>query len=139
MKNRIVVIIIVIMVSLIFTNCATIIKGYEDRVVLANAPDSIKVFTNEGIEIPVISRTNLVETYKGSYTYRDVTVKEIRLRNNKEYVLHLKYYDKEKIVSLYPKIGFGWAILDFVCGILPSFYDAYTGSWNRFPEIDSQF
>jgi hypothetical protein len=139
MKYRTILVSVIIVFSLFSVNCATMLKGYEDTVILTNAPDSIRVFTHDGIEIPVVDKIIRVQESKSSVNSIEATAKTIRLRSNKEYILHLKFEDKEKVITIYPKIGFGWALLDFICGIIPSFYDAYTGSWNRFPNVDAQF
>jgi len=107
---------------------------------LIDAPDSIRVATQDGIEIPVVSRNILVVRQdKENSKFISTTTKEISLRSNRSYILHLKYKDKEKVISLYPKLGIGWLFLDLICGILPSFYDAHTGNWNYFPDVDASF
>ncbi len=121
-----------------FTGCATIIKGYEDRVDLINAPDSIKVYTQAGIEIPVLSRTER-EFSDESKTFYDKEIKSIKLRANKEHLLMLPVNDKRTMIELYPRIGSGWFILNCFAGLLPMFIDAYTGSWNHFPPIIINF
>lgn len=139
MKTRIILYAFLGIVSLLSLNCATILKGYEDTVTLENAPDSIRVLTQEGIEIPVKEKGIRVEKNDNSSVFINKTIKQISLRNNQEYTLHLKYHEKEKIVTVYPKLEFKWAFYDFILGIFPTFYDAYTGCWNTFPDIDSSF
>jgi hypothetical protein len=139
MKYRIVLNFTLLIFSLFSINCATLLKGYEDTITLKNAPDSIRVVTHDGIEIKVGTENHFVLPPKGGTSLIFKETKVISLRNNKDYILKLKYQDKEKIIAIYPKIGFGWAFLDFICGIIPSFYDAYTGSWNRFPDVDASF
>ncbi|WP_297841203.1 hypothetical protein [Ignavibacterium sp.] len=51
----------------------------------------------------------------------------------------MKTGDNEKLVKVYPKIGFWWGVLDFFCGGLPWFVDAYTGAWNHFDDIQAGF
>ena len=113
-----------------FSGCATLLKGYEDSVRLNYTSDSLKVFTKEGVEIPINKK--LVEGGYGTYY-----VNEIKLRSNEVHILTLKNQNRVKTITLYPKLGFGWVFLDLVCGVLPSFYDAYTGNWNRFSDINA--
>jgi hypothetical protein len=119
--------------------CATLLKGYEDTVILINAPDSIRIVSHEGSELPVTNTTVRVPSPKIPNKYVDAQVKSVRLRNNKEHTLHLKYGEREKIITVYPTIGLGWGVLDLVCGIFPMFIDMYTGSWNEFSAIDAGF
>lgn len=60
-------------------------------------------------------------------------------RSNQPHTLLLKYNDQEKLVKVYPKVGFWWGVLDFCCGGLPWLVDAYTGAWNHFDDIDTGF
>ncbi len=119
-----------IVVVITSSGCATFLKGYEDSVTITNASDSLRVFTKEGKEIPIIKDTVRINGY-GFYL-----VRSINLRSNQNYSLVLRKHDEEKIVELYPRLGFGWIVLDLLCGGFPSFYDAYTGSWNHFSSID---
>jgi len=119
-----------IFVFIISSGCATLLKGYEDNVKITNASDSLHIFTKEGIEIPIIKDT--IHTEYGFYS-----VRSINLRSNQNHTLILKEQSEEKIVELYPKLGFGWIVLDLLCGGYPSFYHAYTGNWNKFSTIDA--
>lgn len=139
MNNQNILFFVLLTISLFSINCATLLKGYEDSVTLNNAPDSIRVVTHDGVEISVETKIIRVFVHKDSGSFIDKTTKVISLRSNQDYTLHLKYQDKEKIITIYPKIGFGWAFLDFICGGIPTFYDIYTGNWNRFADIDASF
>ena len=125
-------------IILTFGGCATIISGYEDRVDLVNAPDNIKVYSIDGVEIPVSIRTE-----KGystvSHSFEVKEIKSINLRTNEEHILRLKSDDKEKLIEVYPKLGAGWFILDIITGVAPAFIDAYTGNWNIFSPINVSF
>jgi hypothetical protein len=139
MTKRYFLFLALLMHSFFSMNCATVFKGYESSVRLIDAPDSLRVITHDGVEIPVENKTIRVKAPVDGNVYIDKEAKVLRLRNNKEYTLHLKYQSSEKVLTIYPKIGFGWAVLDFVCGVIPSFYDAYTGNWNSFSDIDAKF
>ncbi len=131
----------VFIISLLSFNlfgCATIMSGYEDKVEIVTSSDEIKVYTKDGVEIPVNSK------YGRTYSeiddeYLEKEIKTIQLRKNKPHILLIKSGEKENLVEVYPKIGSGWFVLDFVTGILPGFVDAYTGGWNYFEPIKIDF
>ena len=139
MKYNTVITFAVLIFSLFSFNCATIIKGYEDTVVLKNAPDSLQVVTHDGIELNLGSKVDLKFPPKGGTAMIEVITRTISLRSNKEHTLHLKYQGKEKVITIYPKIGLGWAFLDIICLGVPVIFDMYTGNWNRFLDIDVTF
>ena len=124
------IITVLILFSVISSGCATMLKGYEDDVRLISASDSLQIFTKDGDEVPIV--TNHI--IKGNNEY---FVREISLRSNQSHTLILKTGGKEKKITIYPKLGFGWVFLDIICGGFPSFYDAYTGDWNKFSSIDA--
>ncbi len=128
----------IVIVIFLFGGCATVLRGYEDRVDLVNAPGDIKVYSNEGIEIPISSRT-VRQFSEESKKYENKEIKTISLRTNKNHILVLKSNDNERKVEVYPRIVGTWLILDFLTGIFPVFIDAYTGSWNSFQPINSGF
>lgn len=124
---------------LLLQGCALILKGYKDRVDLINAPDDIKVFTADSVEIPVNTRLRRVYS-EARKTYIDsIGIKSINLRSNKEHLLVLRSGDRKKVIEAYPKVGAGWIFLDVLFGIVPLFFDAYTGDWNNFEPIYVQF
>jgi hypothetical protein len=146
MFNRIFFSIIVIL-ALLTAGCATVLRGYEERVDLVNAPDDIKVFSDNGVEIQLSSREirksnqgREIKTWQeGTWKYEFQEIKSVSLRRNKEHFLILKSGDREKKVEVYPKITGTWLILDFITGIFPIFIDAYTGNWNHFESINAEF
>lgn len=134
----------VLVMILILYSCATVFKGYDDRVLLKNAPDKLEVYDLDGVKIPILPKT--VNAPMKSQT-GDLIVQTDRfyqeyyidLRSDQPHTLVLKYDGKEKLVRVYPKIGFWWGVLDFFTGGLPVFIDAYTGAWNHFDDIDAGF
>lgn len=139
MKYNTVITLTLLIFSLFSFNCATIIKGYEDTVVLENAPDSLQIITKDGAEIKVSTTFEYVFPSKAGDSVLYKGIKRISLRSNKEHTLHLKYQGKEKVITIYPKIGLGWAVLDILCAGVPIFFDMYTGNWNRSLDIDAAF
>lgn len=134
-KNILQSFIIILIVNLLFSGCATVMRGYEDEVELINAPQNITVYSKDGVEIPV--SISIVKRYSDqSKKYEDKEVKFIKLRRNKEHTLLLKDNDKERLVEVYPKIVGTWLLLDLITGVLPAFIDAYTGNWNSFQPIN---
>ena len=123
---------------LLITGCATVFSGYEDRVDLITNADNIKVYTNEGVEIPISDR--IVRPYSEELKkYVEKKIKTIYLRKNKDHILLFKSEDKEILVEVFPKIGTGWLIFDVITGVFPAFIDGYTGNWNSFQPIIINF
>ena len=130
------------LIFLFFSGCATILEGYVEEVDLVNAPDDIKVFSKDGVEIPVDTlRLRTVtwnqETKEFEYNSNQL-LKSIKLRKNTDHVLVLKYDDNEKIIEVVPTLDAGWAILDFLL-VIPAFVDAYTGCWKSFQPISVEY
>jgi hypothetical protein len=94
-------------------------------------PDSLRVFTLHGEEVPIhkMEFTSLKNVVRSS--------KVIYLRSNQVHVLKLQKGDKQKIVSVYPKLGVGWLLLDIVSGGFPLFIDMYTGAWLYFDKVNA--
>jgi hypothetical protein len=147
MKSSVVILLIITASALIlFEGCATVFKGYEDDVLLMNAPKGLRIFTKDSVELPVQivlgkgAQTKKAITQGISYLYDSIVVVETRtinLRSNTDHMLILKYQDKEKRLRVFPKISPSWFILDILTGGF--FIDAYTGNWNYFDEINASF
>lgn len=115
---------------LLFSGCATIIKGYDSRVELYFASDSLRVYTMDGEELRIVPEV--------FYTQRGrVEEKVVYLRSDRPHSLKLQEGSRTKFVSVYPKLNAGWLILDMICGGLPFFVDIYTGNWNHFENINA--
>jgi len=110
--------------------CATVFKGYESPVELYLVPDSLRVFTYYGEEVPI---------HEMEFTSNNVVriSKIIYLRSNQTHVLKLQKGEKQKIVSVYPKLSVGWLLLDMVMGGFPVFIDMYTGAWFHFDDVNA--
>lgn len=136
---------VVVFICTVASGCATVFKGYEDSVQLIGAPDGLRVMTGEGVQLPIedvkTGRIEVLRDEQGNIkaVHHGEEEKRIRLRSNREHTLTLKHKEVEKIVTVYPKIGVGWAILDILFGGLPPFFDIYTGNWNHFDDIDATF
>ncbi len=147
MKSTIAILFIITASALIlFEGCATVFKGYEDDVLLMDAPKGLRVFTKDSIELPVQivlekgTQTKKAITQGNSYSYDSIVVVETRkinLRSNTNHMLILKYQDKEKRLRVFPKISMSWFILDILTGGF--LIDAYTGNWNSFDDINASF
>jgi hypothetical protein len=121
-----------------FTGCATVIKGYEDRVSLINAPEGMQVFNKDGIEIPILNKIGRTYSHTQNKYIDTCYGKIIYLRSDKDQLLTFRYNGREQKVERYPRIGGGWCILDALT-VFPLFIDAYTGSWNHFEPIQINF
>lgn len=121
-----------IFVVLAVPGCATVLQGYDVAVPLRNAPDSVRVFTEEGMELPLEGK--LIMGRNGI-----VLAPEVRLRTAQDHTLLLRSGGTEKRVRLYRHLDIRWAAVDLLFFAVPSFYDAYTGCWNTFPDIDASF
>ena len=125
-----------IFLFLIFLNsCATIIKGYHDKVYVSEQKIDMEIIDEPGINIPinidsfavvnVNPETKLVET---SWYYKQY----IELRSNEKHILTIKKKDELKKIALYPKVSADWAILDILFVGFPLVFDLYTGNLNHF-------
>jgi hypothetical protein len=129
---------LLLFLSFLFSSCATVFKGYYDKVSIIDPPKDLKITTSEGISIPcmydsTMAKSKDLKTWNESYVARNYY---ILLRNNQQHTLTFKSAEFEKTIVVYPKIGGGWLIIDTVTGILPVFIDMYTGSFNHFDPID---
>jgi len=127
--------------SLFLSGCATIFTGYESEVAIRNLPDSVQVFTEEGIELPSsysrnVRRANRISPSEVDYTtVVDSTYRSIHLRSNRDYVLVFKSPHSVYRYAAYAKLSGWWFALDLVCGGIPCFIDAITGNWNYYDAI----
>jgi hypothetical protein len=142
MKTNIIIFVISLLLLPFIIGCATILRGYEDEVIIQNAPEGLKVFTKDSIEVPI---TKVIKTVSNkdarkdlSNIYKNIEVQEISVRSNMDHVLILKHDGREKRIYIYPKINTGWFILDALL-VVPLGIDAYTGNWNSFDDIDGSF
>ena len=122
----------------VLQGCATVFTGYYDTVELKDAPDSLRVYTHEGVEIPVEKTTIKVRSAQFENVYEPRLITRIKLRSNADPVLVLSHGAQEKKVQAFGKIQAGWFILDVVFG-LPWIVDAITGNWNSYDPIDASF
>ena len=89
-----------IILVLILNSCATILKGYEDRVLLKNAPDNLAVYDLDGVKIPIFTKSvnAPVKSQKGDLivqTDRFYLEYYIDLRSNQTHTLLLNYEGQE--------------------------------------------
>jgi hypothetical protein len=128
--------------SLIISGCATFFSGYESELVIHNCPDSLRVFTSDGIELPKsFDQTREVRIRGGEHLYLlrdeiDSTSCSVQLRSNKDYILLLHDGNKECRYPAYAKLNVWWFILDLVCGGVPIIVDGITGNWNYYDPIE---
>ncbi|MGD9487574.1 MAG: hypothetical protein AB7W47_06095 [Calditrichaceae bacterium] len=114
---------LLILSAFFLTNCATMMKGYFDKVEIQNAPADLVIVDQNNIEI---------KTYAD---HSDTSKVKIDLRSNTDHILTLKYNDQEKTIMMHRKIGFFWGFIDLISGVYPMFIDAYTGAWCHYDPI----
>jgi hypothetical protein len=137
-KQIIRVTISVFIISILFSGCATVFKGYEDKVAILNPPDNLKITTIDGSEIQL--ETEEIRTADlNSHPVKIDTLTNyfINLRSNKNHVLVLESGNRKKIIEVYPKLGAWWFIADILTATF--FIDMYTGNWNYFENINVEF
>jgi hypothetical protein len=142
-------IIIFIVFSFLLTGCASIFQGYMNNVVIKNAPDSMKVYSSDGIEIPTTKTCDIIKIRKTPFIQIgsaakdepkysvtiDSTKRIIQLRSNKDHLLIFKVGSAERWYTAYAKLSPLWFILDSF-GVFPLIFDAVTGNWNYFNDIE---
>lgn len=139
-------IIMLFSIFLILSGCATILKGYEDKVSI-NTNEFVKIYDENNDELTVTQGIIKVDSvqivkYKNktgirdtSYYYSEKPITYIMLRSNRTHTLTVETKDVTKKVDLYPVVGGGWVALDIICGVLPLVIDLYTGNLNHFDDI----
>ncbi len=132
-----------VLFMLAFSGCATVFSGYQDEVQIHHPPDSLRVFTTDGLELPSYygKTKTVVIAAKGKEqahvtTVIDSTYLTIRLRSNRDYVLVLKSGEGEQRVPAYAKLNGWYFTLDLLCGGIPWIVDAMTGCWNYYDPIE---
>ncbi|MCL6099387.1 MAG: PEGA domain-containing protein [Bacteroidetes bacterium] len=104
------VFIFILLVTFLFTSCATLFHGSTDGVNFSSDPSGAKVYVNG----------DLLGT----------TPFALNLKSNKTYTLEFKKDGYEtKSVLLNSSVGGGWIVLDVLGGLLPIIIDAATGDW----------
>ena len=104
-----------IITILLMNNCATVMKGMNERLLINTKPEGVEIFIN------------------GFYAGK--TPLPLNLETNKSYHIEFRSPDKEsKVYILNRKVKTGWLILDVLTGIIPVFIDAATGALYSFDE-----
>ena len=119
-------ILVSILASIIISGCATVFSGYDAEIKIHHAPDSLRVFTSDGVELPVPSYKTKIDSVS-SYTH---------VRSNRDYILFLKVGSSEYRYPVYAKLSGWWFALDLICGGVPMIVDALTGNWNYYDAIE---
>ena len=117
--------------------CATVFKGYEDKVLIIGIPLETKIYTEDNIEAPLLTTSTTKKTFNKLLGVIDTVLiveQFIYLRSNTDHLLTFKYLQEEKRIHLYPRLSAGWVFLDVITGTF--FVDYYTGNWNHFTNID---
>jgi len=124
-----------LIVPFLFMGCATIFEGYMSDVEIKNAPDSLKIYSSDGMAIRSNFKIIGTVSHNQWVDKTDSTTQIIQLRSNRDHLLILKNGAVEHRYMAYAKVNPWWFILDSF-GILPVVYDAITGNWNYFNDIE---
>ena len=135
---------IVLSFSFLGFGCATVFTGYTSNLEIHNLPDSLRVYTSEGVELhgsyarmkPVVVHRSEVEVISEQAV--DSTYQTFRLRSNRDHILLFKGGNSEYRRPAYAKLSGWWFALDLVCGGIPIVVDAMTGNWNYYDPIEFQ-
>ena len=103
--------ILISITSLLFTNCATVLKGSTDNVKFTSEPTGAVVYANG---------KNMGKT----------TI-SLKLKSNVTYKIEFKLDDYDtKYEFLNKSLNTGYLVLDILCGVFPAvIIDAITGDW----------
>jgi hypothetical protein len=111
-------------------------------VIINNCPDSLRVFTSDGIELAKsYTETKLIAIRLTNHTVTsheivDSTRRSVQVRSNRDYILLLRVGNSEYRYPVYAKLSGWWFALDLVCGGVPIVVDGMTGNWNYYDPID---
>jgi len=127
-------------ILILFSNCATIIKGYESKVYVQTENSDIEILKEDSTKLSIFSDITYVKYVKldpntGEYRSGNTYRLFINLRSKYEHNLTIIKGDSLQKVSIYPKVGIGWVFLDIVTGVFPLVIDLYTGNLNYFDDI----
>jgi len=104
------VFVLLLLVSFIFTSCATLFKGSTDDVSFSSDPTGAKVYVNGSL--------------------LGTTPFQLELKSKNSYTIEFKKDGFEtKTVVLNNSVGGGWIVLDILGGLFPVIIDAATGNW----------
>jgi hypothetical protein len=128
--------------SIILSGCATVFSGYNAEIRIHNAPDSLRVFTTDGVELTApYYKTKTIKVHTVKHEYEsiekvDSTTSYTQVRSNRDYVLLLKVSNAEYRYPAYAKLSGWWFALDLICGGIPLIVDDLTGNWNYYDAIE---
>lgn len=130
-----------VLLSILLTGCATLIKGYYDEVTVHNYREGMTITNQYGEPIPLhnkISTNAVANPYAVAQKNVDTihVGKFMLLATSEDHVLKINDNGREKIVTARRRVGIGWLLLDTVLGVYPMVIDAYTGCWHKFDPVD---
>ncbi len=126
----------------ILSGCATVFSGYESEVLIHNCPDSLRIYTSDGIEHPksyTQTKFALVRRPDSLYISHEMVDSaycSIELRSNKDHIVVFRAGNAEYRYPVYAKLSGWWFALDLICGGIPATVDWLTGNWNYYDPIE---
>ncbi len=137
MKNMTVKIALCIVMASSFYGCATVFKGYEDKVLVTGIPANTKIYSQTEMEVPLLTTYKTKKIFNPKVGVIDsamIVEQYIYLRSNTDHLLVFKNREEEKRIHIYPRLSIGWLFLDVITGTF--LVDLVTGNWNHFTNID---
>ncbi len=120
-----------------FYGCATVFKGYEDKVLVTGIPANTKIYSQTEMEVPLLTTYKTKKIFNPKVGVIDsamIVEQYIYLRSNTDHLLVFKNREEEKRIHIYPRLSIGWLFLDVITGTF--LVDLVTGNWNHFTNID---
>lgn len=112
MKNSILRVSILIIVSVMFMGCATLFAPGKYPLAVSSDPHGADVYVN-GFKM-------------------GTTPVELNLKADKSYTIEYRKEGYDTVVRVVnTKVGAGWIVLDVLGGLIPVVIDAATGAWNK--------
>lgn len=116
----------------LLTGCATILRGYEQKVDVLNRTPDTKIYTTDNIEVPIQAKLNYrLNKEEKRYVVADTTY-YIVLHQAHRQILTVSANGRQKNVEMYPYLSGGYLIADIIFGVIPAFVDSETGCWYHF-------
>lgn len=120
-----------------FYGCATVFKGYDDKVLVTGIPANTKIYSQTEMEVPLLTTYKTKKIFNPKVGVIDsamIVEQYIYLRSNTDHLLVFKNREEEKRIHIYPRLSIGWLFLDVITGTF--LVDLVTGNWNHFKNID---
>lgn len=131
-KTVITLLSVVFFTTLLFTGCATILRGYTQEIDVLNVQPGTKITTADDIDVPLWARPSR-KFNSQTKRFEDAGMQYyIILHRGGKQVLTVTADGKKKKVELYPYLSGGYVAVDILFVLIPAFIDSQTGCWNYY-------